>query len=131
MIPYINHKDNDQKDMDREKIEEFKRIEFNKELNKLLHILRYYPVDTLSFVEKKLLHRIDIDITHRNPYAKMEITNDIQGQYKMKFFSEEVNIEQSCENKEKCFEKLKAFAETLRVMPVVKTEDADEEEQPF
>ncbi len=85
----------------------------NRDLNKVFNIFKYLPADDLSYTEKKLLYRIDLELAHREPHATMQVSSDTSGKYTMNFSNGVLNVERSCQDKERCFEKLKDFIKSL------------------
>jgi hypothetical protein len=94
-----------------------------RDLNHSFDTFRYFPVDDLTHAEEKLLHRIDLEITHRNPNITMEVSLDVAGRYVFQFSNGQINIEKACDTREKCFKKLKNFIETLKAIPVATKEE--------
>ena len=87
-------------------------------MNRNFSVCRYEPEDELSILERKVLNRIDIEFAHKNPDAKVQIFLDTYGKYHMEYSGGSVKINKTCENKEKCFDKLKDFILSIKAMPL-------------
>jgi 5-hydroxyisourate hydrolase-like protein (transthyretin family) len=101
-----------------EKALEYAASEKIRAMNSSFSTFKYYPEDKLSHIEEKFLHRLDLELAHRNPNIVMEVNNDKSGNYKMSFSNGEILIEKKCNDKEKCFTKLKDFMKSLSGIPI-------------
>jgi hypothetical protein len=85
-----------------------------REMNRTFTVFQYMPNDELSYIEKKLLFRIDIELAYKDPNAVMQVISDTAGKYTMNFATATTTVERNCESKDKCFEKLKDFMRSLK-----------------
>jgi hypothetical protein len=99
---------------------EFANSEKMKLLNSSFSTFKYYPADNLTHLEEKLLHRLDLELSHRNPNIVMEVNADRDGKYKMDFSNGEYSIQKQCIGKEKCFDKLRDFMRSLNELPIAR-----------
>jgi hypothetical protein len=90
----------------------------NKEFNESLATLRYYPREELSHMDKKFLLKLDTQLSHRNPDIDMSVDIDSFGKYMMNFSNGKYRVNKQCSDKERCFNELKMFLETLREIPI-------------
>jgi hypothetical protein len=114
----------DLKDMSDEQKNVEKRINRQKvqadirALNNEFSVCRYDPEDDLTVIQKKILNRIDLELAHKNPTAKVHVYLDTFGKYNLDYIGGAVKISKACEDKETCFKKLKGFIQSIQVMPI-------------
>ena len=89
-----------------------------RDMNENFTTCRYEPEDDLTILQRKILNRIDVEFAHKNPSAKVQIFVDTYGKYNMEYSGGSVKIHKTCENKEKCFDKLKDFIMSIQAMPI-------------
>jgi len=87
-------------------------------MNSEFTVCQYNPQDELNIIERKILNRIDIELAHKDPSSKINISVDSYGKYSMDYSAGNTKINKTCEDKEKCFENLKNFILTIRNISV-------------
>jgi len=89
-----------------------------RDMNNNFTTCRYEPEDDLTILQRKILNRIDVEFAHKNPDAKLQVFLDTYGKYNMEYSGGSVKILKTCDNKEKCFDKLKDFIMSIQAMPI-------------
>jgi len=86
------------------------------EMNRSFTVFQYHSNDELSYMEKKILLKIDLELAHIRPNATMQVISDTAGKYTMNFVSDTSVVERNCDDKDKCFDKLKDFMKTIHIL---------------
>ncbi len=67
---------------------------------------------SLSFRQRKLLNRLDIELSSKNPYVRCSL-NCSDGRYSFFFSNGVITVENSYKTQEELFERLKSFKEAM------------------
>ena len=89
-----------------------------KDFNNNLIVSRYESIEPLSSIEKKIMNRIDVELSHKDPTSNFVVSGGKDNKYNMNYVSGRITIAKECKDKETCFKKLRAFILSLREMPL-------------
>jgi len=89
-----------------------------KDFNNSLIVSRYDSSESLSSIEKKIINRIDIELTYKDPTTSFVISGIKNDKYNMNYVSGHITISKECKDKETCFKTLRSFILSLREIPL-------------
>ena len=89
-----------------------------KDFNNSLIVSRYDSTEPLSSIEKKIITRIDIELTYKDPTTNFVVSGIKNDKYCMNYVSGRVTISKECKDKETCFKTLRSFILSLREIPL-------------
>ena len=89
-----------------------------RDFNSNLVVSRYESTESLSSIEKKIINRIDIELSHKNPSSSFVIVGSKNNKYSMHYASGHITISKECQDKASCFKKLRSFILSLKEMPL-------------